>query len=79
MTRNALDQDSQRLLSLLERGPHTLEQLSCILDLASARAVRLLEDLRRRGYIHTPCCVRNSRGRNVNLWELRSRKPSEPV
>ena len=79
MTRSGLDPDRERLLALLEQGPHTQEQVSRSLRLAPTRAVRLLEDLRRRGYIHSPQCVRNSRGRTVNLWELRSRKPSESL
>ena len=39
--------------------------------LSSARIGSLLENLRRRGLIQAPHCVAGTKGRSVNLWELK--------
>ncbi|MDA8113363.1 MAG: hypothetical protein M0Z43_01360 [Acidithiobacillus sp.] len=40
--------------------------------LSSARIASLIRNLQQRVQIYAPRCVADSRGRTVNLWELRN-------
>ena len=71
MTDTLLEQDLQKLLALLQEAPKTHSELIVTMRLSSARIGSLLENLRRRGLIQAPHCVAGTKGRSVNLWELK--------
>jgi predicted ArsR family transcriptional regulator len=72
MTDPLLAQDLQKLLALLQEGPKTHGELMTTMRLSSARIASLIRNLQQRGQIYAPRCVADSRGRTVNLWELRN-------
>ncbi len=76
MTDLLLEQDLQKLLAILREGPKTHAEIIPVMRLSSARIGSLLEILRQRNHVHAPRCVTGTRGRSVNLWELRHPAPS---
>jgi predicted ArsR family transcriptional regulator len=45
--------------------------LAVALRLSATRVRSLLLNLQKSGKVHAPHCITNTRGRTVNLWELR--------
>jgi predicted ArsR family transcriptional regulator len=66
-----LERDIKKLLALLREAPHTNGELAVALRLSATRVRSLLLNLQKSGKVHAPHCITNTRGRTVNLWELR--------
>ncbi len=75
MDRHPLERDLERIRALLRKGPKTTGELHAELRISSPRIGSLLNALYRRGEIHSPRCVPNSRGDPVYLWECRPDTP----
>lgn len=64
-------EDYARILSCLHSGPKTCKEVADALKLSYPRANQLLLNLAQKRTIHAPRCRTNTKGRNINLWEIR--------
>jgi len=71
-------EDDARILSCLRSGPKTCKEVADALKLSYPRANQLLLNLAKKRTIHAPRCGTNAKGRNINIWEIRTTKELNP-
>ncbi len=71
-------EDYARILSCLHSGPKTCKEVADALKLSYPRANQLLLNLAQKRTIHSPRCRTNAKGRNINLWEIRTTNEVNP-
>ena len=77
MNKSAL-QDCVRILLCLRAGPMTVGAISKKLHINACRINQMVQQMERRGQVHSPRCIKGSHGTPVYLWEISpALKPAE--
>lgn len=63
-------QDGERILLCLGNGPMTVRAISKKLRISACRVNQVIQNMARRGQVHSPRCTTGSKGNPVNLWEI---------